>query len=171
MPRQFVTEAVMVAIYGELLQTHVPVEYIVPYTSLLELYELQESNEPLMSETEDDRHVKEKIKELTAYFDEPLNKKKIQKSLQIPWAKSSYILLGEMARITVVNAMDTAPYGEFFDPIETELLLVSQREQSPLLTDQIEMIQRIIEASVPVQVFDIDDFEFAIETDSYTQQI
>ncbi|GIO53282.1 MULTISPECIES: ADP-heptose synthase [Paenibacillus] len=171
MSRQFVTEAVMVAIYGELLQTSVPVEYIVPYTSLLELYELQDSDEPLMSSAEDDRYVKARIKELTAYFEEPLNKKKIQKALHMPWAKSPSILLGESARITVINAMDTAPYGELFDPVETELLLSSQREEAPVLTDQIELIQRIVEAAVPVHVFDIEDFQFAVETDNYTQHI
>lgn len=89
----------------------------------------------------------------------------------MPWAKSPSILLGESARITVINAMDTAPYGELFDPVETELLLSSQREEAPVLTDQIELIQRIVEAAVPVHVFDIEDFQFAVETDNYTQHI
>ena len=171
MSRQFVTEAVMLAIYGELLLTPVPVEYMVPYTSLLELYEFISSDEQLMSNSDDDKHVKEKIKELVAYLDEPLNKKKIQKGLNMPWAKSSSILIGETARITVVNAMDTAPYGEFFDPVETELLLVSQREQVPLLTDQPELIHRIIDAAVPVTVYDIDDFQFAVESDPFSHHI
>ncbi|MGN7356123.1 ADP-heptose synthase [Paenibacillus sp. SAF-054] len=171
MSRQFVTEAVMLAIYGELLLTPVPVEYMIPYTSLLELYEFLSSDEPLMSNDEDDKHVKAKVRELVDYLDEPLNKKKIQKALNMPWAKSPYILIGESARVTVVNAMDTAPYGELFDPVETELLLVSQREQTPLLTDQPELIHRIIDAAVPVQVFDIDDFQFAVESDHFTHHI
>lgn len=48
MPRQLVTEAVMVAIYGQLLAPSAPVEYLIPYTTVLELYELQSSTEPLM---------------------------------------------------------------------------------------------------------------------------
>lgn len=64
--------------------------------------------------------------------------------------------------------MDTAQYGEFFDPIETELLLTAQRFQQPLLTDQVEWIGRIIEAGVPVQVYDIEDFEFALENNDFT---
>ncbi|MGV2644703.1 ADP-heptose synthase, partial [Clostridium perfringens] len=39
MTRIFVTEAVMLAIYGQLLVPPKPVEYIIPYTTILELYE------------------------------------------------------------------------------------------------------------------------------------
>ena len=77
MSQRFVIEAVMVAIYGQLLSANRPVEYIVPYTTVLELYEFEEGAEPLMNEPGDDQHVKEKVKELIAYFEEPLNKKKI----------------------------------------------------------------------------------------------
>lgn len=63
--------------------------------------------------------------------------------------------------------MDTAVYGETFDPIETELLLSSQREKVPILTDQFELIQRIIEGGVPVQVYDIDDFDFAMDEETF----
>lgn len=76
MSRQFVTEAVMVAIYGQLLTSPAPVEYMVPYTSLLELYEFQDSTEPLMDNPMDDQHVKRKVSELISYFEEPLNQKK-----------------------------------------------------------------------------------------------
>ena len=62
-----------------------------------------------------------------------------------------------------MNTMDTAPYGESFDPVETELLLASQRAEAPILTDQYELIQRIVESALPVQVYDIDDFDFALE--------
>lgn len=167
MSRQFVTEAVMMAIYGQLLVPQRPVEYIVPYTTVLELYELREQDEPLMNRPDDDKHVKAKISELIAYFEEPLNKKKINRCLQIPWSKSPAILLGGMAQITVINSVDTAPYGELFDPIESELLLASQRENAPILTDQFELIQRIIEGGVPVQVYDIDDFDYAMEEESF----
>ncbi|HBS47425.1 MAG TPA: ADP-heptose synthase, partial [Paenibacillus sp.] len=85
----------------------------------------------------------------------------------VPWAKSSGILLGGQSKITIINSMDTAVYGETFDPIETELLLSSQREKVPILTDQFELIQRIIEGGVPVQVYDIDDFDFAMEEETF----
>lgn len=163
MSQRFVIEAVMVAIYGQLLSANRPVEYIVPYTTVLELYEFEEGSEPLMNEPGDDKFVKEKVKELIAYFEEPLNKKRIQKALTVPWAKTAPILLGEHIKLTIVNAVDNAHYGELFDPIETEVLLSAIKEEAPVLTDQLEMIQRIISASVPVQVFDIDDFEFALE--------
>ena len=168
MSRHFVTEAVMMAIYGQLLMPDGTVTYIVPYTSVLELYELQDSDEPLMNFPEDDMHVKGKIKELIRYFEEPLNKKKINRCLMIPWAKSSTILLGGHTHLVIINSMDTAQYGETFDPIETELLLTSQREKTPILTDQFELIQRIIEGGVPVQVYDIDDFDFAMEEGTHS---
>ncbi|KAA9006476.1 ADP-heptose synthase [Paenibacillus spiritus] len=167
MSRQFVTEAVMMAIYGQLLVPAEPVEYLVPYTTVLELYELKDSSEPLMNHPEDERHVKEKIAELISYFEEPLNQKKLRRCLNMPWSKSPSILVGERARITVVNGVDNAAYGELFDPIETELLLASQRENAPILTDQLELIQRIIEGGVPVQVYDIDDFEYAMEEEPF----
>lgn len=163
MSRQFVTEAVMVAIYGQLLAPPAPVEYIVPYTAVLELYEFQTSSDPLMDNTADDQHVKAKVNELISYFEEPLNKKKIERALLVPWGKSPSILFGDQVSISIVNAVDTAQYGEYFDPIETELLLTSQRLDTPILTDQVDFIARIIESSAPVQVFDIDDFDFAMD--------
>lgn len=163
MPRPLIIEAVMVAIYGELLQPSVPVEYIVPYTSILELYELQSTPEIIMSNLDHDHHVKQQMRQLTKYLEEPFNRKKIERALQIPWAKSAAIPLGDYTVITIVNAIDTEAYGEDFDPIETELLLIAQRLEMPILTDQIDFIQRIIEGGMPVQVFEMDDFQFAIE--------
>lgn len=163
MSRRFVIEAVMVAIYGELLAPGAPVEYIVPYTTVMELYEFKNSPEPLMHDPADDLHVKNKINELIAYLEEPLNRKKLERALNVPWAKSPSILFGENVSWTVVNALDNEQYGEFLDPIETEIVLTAQRESAPVLTDQLELIRRIIEAEVPVQVFDIQDFEFAME--------
>ncbi|MFB5673698.1 ADP-heptose synthase [Paenibacillus terreus] len=163
MSRQFVTEAVMVAIYGQLLAPAAAVEYIVPYTTILELYEFRSSDEPLMDNPAEDKHVKEKVAELIEYLEEPLNKKKINRALQVPWAKSLPILFGNSVAFTIINGVDNAQYGEHFDPIETELLLTAQRENLPILTDQTDWIERIVEASVPVQVYDIEDFDFAVE--------
>ncbi|MNO14219.1 hypothetical protein D3C76_38620 [compost metagenome] len=167
MSRRFVIEAVMMAIYGELLVPSAPVEYIVPYTTIMELYEFQSSSEPLMSDAADNQHVRNKIAEFISYLEEPLNRKKLERALNIPWSKSPSILLGEKVTLTVVNSIDNEQYGDFLDPIETELVLISRRENAPLLTDQLEFIQRIIEAEIPVQVFDIGDFDFALEDDAF----
>lgn len=78
--------------------------------------------------------------------------------------KSLPILFDANTSLIIINAVDTAHYGEFFDPIETELVLTAQRESLPILTDQLDWIHRIIEASVPVHVYDIDDFDFALDT-------
>lgn len=163
MSRRFVIEAVMVAIYGELMVPQAPVEYIVPYTTIMELYEFQNSPEPLMNDADDDLHVKHKIGELIAYLEEPLNRKKLERALHVPWSKSPSILFGDQISWTVVNAVDNERYGELLDPIETEIVLTAQRENAPVLTDQLELIRRIIEAEMPIQVFDIGDFEFAME--------
>ncbi|OAB45024.1 ADP-heptose synthase [Paenibacillus antarcticus] len=168
MPRQFIIEAAMVTLYGELLQPSQSVEYIVPYTSILELYELQSTSDIIMSNLDHDQHVKQQMKQLTSYLEEPLNRKKIEHALQIPWTKSTSIPLCDSIIITVINAVDTEAYGEDFDPIETELLLIAQRLQIPLLTDQYEFIQRIIEGGLPVQVFDIEDFQFALEDNVFS---
>ncbi|WP_454190655.1 ADP-heptose synthase [Paenibacillus sp. Marseille-Q7038] len=167
MPRTLVTEAVMIAIYGQLLAPTAPIEYLLPYTTVVELYELQSSLDPLMESKHEDQHVKKKISQLLQYFEEPLNQKKIRRTLQIPWAQSSPILLSDLISIRIVNALDTAVFGESFDPIETELLLTSQRFKAPLLTDQVEWISRILEAKVSVQIYDIDDFEYAVENNDF----
>jgi hypothetical protein len=59
--------------------------------------------------------------------------------------------------------VDNAQYGEYFDPIETELVLTSLKLNIPLLSDQFEFQDRVIEAEVPVQLYDIEDYEFAVE--------
>lgn len=170
MSRRFVIEAVMVAIYGELLVPGAPVEYLVPYTTVMELYEFQNSPEPLMHNPADDQHVKAKIHELISYLEEPFNRKKLERALSVPWAKSPAILFGNNISWTVINALDNELYGDFLDPIETEIVLTAQREGAPVLTDQLDLIRRIIEAEVPVQVFDIQDFEFAMEDNIFSNE-
>ncbi|MFF2887410.1 ADP-heptose synthase [Paenibacillus sp. NPDC057967] len=163
MRRRFVIEAVMVATYGHLLVPSRPVDYVVPYSSIAELYDMRDGSDPVMDNADDDGHVKEKIIELIAFFEDSLNRKKIEKALQVPWRESSALLLSEDIHFTVVNAMDNAQYGEIFDPIETELLLTGMKLGIPLLSDQFEFQDKLIEAEVPVQVYDIEDFEFAVE--------
>lgn len=85
--------------------------------------------------------------------------------------QSPSILFGDQVTIAIINAVDTAQYGEYFDPIETELLLTSQRLDIPILTDQVELIARIIESASPVQVFDIDDFDFAMDDEQPLDQV
>lgn len=163
MRRRFVIEAVLVATYGHLLIPSRPIDYVIPYSSIAELYEMRDGTEPVMENPEDDEHVKSKINELILFFEDPLNRKKIEKATQMPWRESSPLLLNDMIQFTVVHSIDNAFYGEMFDPIETELLLTSSRLNIPILTDQFEFQDKLIEAEVPVQVYDIEDFEFAVE--------
>ncbi|RXZ81832.1 ADP-heptose synthase [Paenibacillaceae bacterium] len=163
MRRRFVIEAVMVATYGHLLVPSRPVDYAIPYSTILELYEMKDGEEAVMDDPEEDQHVKAKISELISFFEEPLNRKKIERALQQPWRESSPLLLNEQVSFTVVHAVDNAHYGEFFDPVETEQLLTASKLGIPLLSDQVEFEERIVEAEVPVQVYDIEDFEFAVE--------
>jgi len=163
MSRRFVIEAVMVAIYGQLLKPGRQVEYFIPYTTILELYDMKDGSEPVMPDEDEDRHVKEKIGELIEFFEIPLNRKKIERALMQPWRKSPPLIVNDEVTFTVINAVENAQYGEGFDPVETELILTSQREQAPIITDQYEFLDKIVEGDVPVQAYDIEDFEFAVE--------
>ncbi|MCZ8516001.1 ADP-heptose synthase [Paenibacillus filicis] len=163
MSRRFVIEAVLVAIYGELMLPSQPVEYVIPYSTIMELYEMKDSPEPVMPEPADDAYVKQRIGELIAFFDESFNKKKLERALVAPWRSSPPLPINDNVSFTVVNAMENAQYGEGFDPIETELLLTSIREQAPVVTDQVELMDKVIQAEVPVQMYDVYDFEFAVE--------
>jgi hypothetical protein len=163
MNRRFVIEAVLVAVYGQLLVPGRPVEYLIPFSTIQELYEMRDSGEPVMPEAEDDAHVKQKIVELIAFFEESFNWKKIEKSLQVPWKKSPPLLVNSDVTFTVVNAIDNAYYGELFDPIETELILTALHEKAPIITDQLEFLDKAIEAEVPVQIYDVEDFDFALD--------
>ncbi|GIQ67757.1 ADP-heptose synthase [Xylanibacillus composti] len=163
MRRRFVLEAVMVTIYGQLMAPQRPVEYVVPYTTIMELYDMVSSQEPIMPEPSDDAYVKAKIAELIAFFEDPFNRKKIERALSAPWKESPPVLVNDFVTFIVVNAMDNAQYGEIFDPVETELLLSASHYQIPVLTDQVEFQDKLIEAGIPVQLFDIDDFEYAME--------
>jgi hypothetical protein len=166
MRRRYVIEAVMAAIYGEIMVPSRPVEYLLPYSTLQELYDMKENTEPVMPDPADDAHVKQKIREMIAFFEEPFNRKKIERAFPAPWRLSSPLIVNENVSFIVVNSMENAQYGETFDPIETELLLTSLREQVPILTDQLDFLERVIETEVPVQVFDIEDFEYALEADT-----
>lgn len=163
MNRRFVIEAVLAAIYGQLLMPGRQVEYIIPYTTIMELYEMKESGEPVMPDPEEDAIVKENIGNMIAFFEDSFNKKKIEKALAAPWRKSPPMPINEHTTFTVVYSIENAQYGEVFDPVETELLLTAAREQAPILTDQFEFIERLIDCEVPVQAYDIEDFEFALE--------
>ncbi|MFD0698290.1 ADP-heptose synthase [Paenibacillus sp. GCM10027628] len=165
MSRTFVIEAVMLAVHGQLLLPGRPVTYIIPYTSIQELYELQISHEPIMLSPEDDTYVKQKIGELITFFEESFNKKKIEKALSMPWRKSPPLPINEHVALMIIFAVDTEEYGESFDPIETELILTSMKEQAALLTDQLELLDRIVDAGLHVEAYDVEDFEFAVDGD------
>jgi hypothetical protein len=163
--QRFVIEAVLVATYGQLVAPARPVEYLVPYSTIVELYEMRASSDPIMTSEADEAHVRGKIGELIEFFEEALNRKKIEKALQVPWRKSAPLLAGSHISFTVVNAFEHAEYGEMFDPVETDLILTAIQEKAPILTDQLDFVEKVIEAGIPVQVFDIEDFEFALEED------
>ncbi|MCC3373135.1 ADP-heptose synthase [Cohnella sp. REN36] len=165
MNRRFVIEAVMIAIYGQLLLPKRPVEYRIPYSTIMELYDMKDSPEPVMPDPDDDRHVKSKIGEMIAYFEDPFNKKKLERALMAPWKESPPLPINENVTMIVVNAVENMQYGEMLDPIETELVLASLRLQCPVLTDHIEFQDKVVQNSIPVQVFDIDDYEYAVEED------
>lgn len=152
----------MLAIYGELMVPAQPVEYLIPSSTIYELDEILHNPEPIMPDPEDDKHVREMIADMIQYFRDPFKRKKMEKSLVAPWSTVTFPFRDEV-HLTIVKAEDTAFWGEAFDPIETELLLAAMRFHAPLLTDQIEWQDRIIEHRVPVQFYDIDDFEFAVE--------
>jgi hypothetical protein len=160
---RFVIEAVMMAIYGQLLMPSRAIEYVIPYSTIMELYDMRDSSEPIMPDPEDEVHVREKVGELIAFFENPLNKKKIERALTVPWKISPPLPISDTLTFTVINAHDNAQYGEWFDPIETELILSASRENIPLITDQFDMQDKLIEAEIPIQVYDVEDFEFAVE--------
>jgi hypothetical protein len=153
----------MVAIYGQLMVPRSHVEYMMPYSTVRELYEMVDSKEPVMPDPEDDVHVKRVIRQLIDFMEEPFNKKKIERALTAPWKKSPSLLVRENVSFTIINGMDTEQYGEFLDPIETELVSIAGREKVPILTDQMDFMDKVIDASVPVRVYDVEDFEFAME--------
>jgi len=174
MSRRFVIEAVMIAIYGQLLLPKRSVEYRIPYTTIMELYDLKESEEPIMQDLDDERHVREKIEEMIAFFEDPFNKKKLERALLAPWKESPPLPINEHVTLIVVNAVENMQYGELFDPIETEMILTSLRLQAPVLTDHVEFQDKAVQNEVPIQLYDIDDFEYAVEegaapTDGYSR--
>lgn len=164
-------EAVMIAIHGQLLQPHIEVEYLIPYSTIMELYEMQDSVEPVMPDSEDDRHVRAKIKEMIAFFETELNRKKIERALSVPWRESPPIPVNEHVSVKVVHCIEQAQYGEAFDPIETELILCTMRHNAPLLTDQLDLLDRLIQFEIPIRMYDIDDYEFALEQDVQADDI
>ncbi len=163
MSHRFVIEAIMLAVHGRLLTPDDPVEYIIPYTTIEELYEVIDLEEQILSNHEEDTEVKRKIGDLIAYFEESFNKKKLERALMRPWKKSPPILIGEKVIITVIYALENEEFGESFDPIETELILTAQKEDIPLLTDQIEFLNKIDLHHMHVYAYDIEEFDHAIE--------
>ncbi|MFC0216644.1 ADP-heptose synthase [Paenibacillus chartarius] len=165
MTRRIVIEAVLLTTYGQLLVPGKPVEYLIPYSTVMELYDMRDSGEAVMPDPREDEHVKKKIAELIAFFEDSFNKKKLERSLTLPWKKSPPFPINEHVTLTVVNAVDNAYFGEAFDPVETELLLTAMQENVALLTDQLDFLDKCYEAGVGVLLFDIEDFELALEDD------
>lgn len=163
MSRKFVIEAILLTIYGQLLIPSRQVDFVIPYSTILELHDIHYSGESVMPDEEEDIHVKKKIADLIAFMEEPLNKKKIERALMVPWRISAPLLVNANTSLLVVFADENGQFGDVFDPIETELILTSQREGIPILTDQVELIERIFQEEIDTQVYDIEDFDFALE--------
>jgi len=162
MPKQFVIEAVMLAIYGELLVPAKPVDYLIPISTIYELEELIHTPEPIMFNPDDDRHVRKIMAEMVEFFRDPFKRKKLEKHLIAPWSKVTFPLPNDVT-LTVVKAEDNAMWGELFDPIETEQMLTALHFEVPLLTDQTDWQDRLLEFVIPIQFYDIEDFEYAVE--------
>ena len=107
---------------------------------------------------------------MIAFFEDPFNKKKLERALIAPWRESPPLPINENVTFVVVNTSENMQFGEVFDPIETEVILLAQRMDSPILTDQIEFQDKVIQNGISVQLFDIDDFEFAIEEAAETSE-
>lgn len=166
--QRFVLEPILLAIFGELLFPIEPVEYLMPYSTVLELYELLES-EQIVTDPAQNELVKQNLEQLVAFFERPFVRKKMEKILRMPWTKSTPILFSERVQFTVVFAIDNAEFGEKFDPIETELLLLARQEQLPIISDQLPFQQRIVEANIPVPVLDVAEFGFFVEEYNYEE--
>ncbi|WP_323372941.1 ADP-heptose synthase [Tumebacillus lacus] len=160
--QRFVLEPVLFAIFGELLYPTEPVEYYVPHSTILELYDLRDS-EQIVTDPSQNEHVRQSLEAVISFFEQPFVKKKIERSLRVPWQKSSPILFSDRVTFTVVYALDNAEYGESFDPVETELILTAKQLNAPLITDQLEFQQRIIQHRIPVTVVDVADFGFLVD--------
>ncbi|QQE75666.1 ADP-heptose synthase [Brevibacillus composti] len=162
MSKQFVIEAIMLAIYGELMAPSQPVEYFIPSSTIYELDEFYHSPEPIMPDPDDDMHVRKVMREMSQFFADPFNRKRLEKGLIAPWSCIPFTFPGGVT-IQVVKVEDTAFWGELFDPVETQILLTGMHFDIPVITDQPDYQDRILEYVVPVQFYDIDDFEFALE--------
>lgn len=164
--KRFVLEPVLFAIFSELLDPIEPIEYVFPYSTVMELYELKDSDQVVVDRSQDAR-VKANIEQLIAFFEQPFVSKKLDRALKVPWAKSTPILFSEQVTFTVVNALDNAEFGEAFDPIETELLLTARREQAAIITDQLEFQQRVFDAKAGVTVIDVAEIGFNVQEDPF----
>lgn len=168
MPIRFVTEAVMLAVYGNLLVPEQPVEFLVPASTITDLYEYLEDPEPIVADL-DPEELRSTIRRLIEFFELPFFAKQIQNALLVPWRKTSALPLADNVTVAVLNTVEDAEYGEELGEIDTELILAAAREKALLLTDQFELVDRILEQGIPVIVVDIEDFEYAVESGLHRQ--
>nr|WP_206766837.1 ADP-heptose synthase [Brevibacillus laterosporus] len=164
--KPFVIEAIMLAIYGNLLVPSEPVEYLIPSSTLRELDEFIGNSSPIMHDPEEEQRVREIIGDMIQYFHNPFRRKMMEKSLVAPWSTVTFEH-SDIVHFTIVKAEDTAMWGEIFDPIETELILTAMKWDVPLITDQTEWQDRLLEYVIPIQFYDIEDFDFAVEPKLY----
>ncbi|GIM47130.1 hypothetical protein DNHGIG_26790 [Collibacillus ludicampi] len=166
--RRFVVEPVVLAMFPELLRPPAPVEYVIPYSTIEELY-LFRREKFLVNDTDHDQ-ISQGIERLISFFESPFMAKKIKRITHTPWRTSSPMIWNESVTFTVVYAIEQEDYGEVFDPIETELILLAEWQNIPLLIEDVSLQNRIIEFEIPIQVFDVSDFDFAVEEAFSLQQ-
>ena len=155
----------MLAIYGELLSPSEPVEYVLPLSTIYELDEILQTTEPIMPEPSDDQHVRQIMKDMIHYFSEPFKRKQMEKALVAPWSTITFPFQDDV-QFTLIKANDPASWGELFDPIETEMMVTAMKLHASILTDQVDWQERMLQHEIPVQFYDIEDFEFALEVDN-----
>lgn len=159
--RRFVTEPVILAMFGELLQPPVSVEYVIPLSTIYELHDFR--REQFIEDHEYNQRIQQQIEKLIRFFETPFIAKKLQRLAAVPWRSSSPMIWSEHVTFTVVHGLENEEYGELFDPVETELILIAQKQDLPLLSEDASLQNRIVEYGLPVQVFDVKDFAYALE--------
>ncbi|MCK9927439.1 hypothetical protein MXD62_09685, partial [Frankia sp. Mgl5] len=62
-------------------------EYLVPASTIYELEELIETEEPIVPDPQDEQHVRKMMEEIARFFRDPFIRKRMEKELLAPWSK------------------------------------------------------------------------------------
>lgn len=158
MPRRLVIEAAVFVTYGKFLLPDLAIDYYIPYSTILELFDIERTTKPIMEDPAEDVIVKRKVTQFLQYLNHPHNRRTIDTALQTAWAVSEPIIYFDTIRLVIVNAIDQSQFTNKFDSIETELIMTALKFDAPLLCDQFQLQQNIEAANLGVHVLDIDEF-------------